>query len=98
MAADEVGGELELGVELLELGEEAMDEVAGAGAAAGVVAEADDELLELPDATNRHGAVSRARGAGRTDERKGESARERWRRKGRGNGDDDDDEQRRRKP
>jgi hypothetical protein len=45
MAADEVGGELELGVELLELGEEAMDEVAGAGAAAGVVAEADDELL-----------------------------------------------------
>jgi hypothetical protein len=33
MAADEVGRELELGVELLELGEKAMDEVVGADAA-----------------------------------------------------------------
>ena len=71
MAANEGGGDLKLRVEPLEGGEEAVDEVAGAGAAAGVVAEADEQLLELPDATNSHGA---RRGAGAGAMAKGESA------------------------
>lgn len=65
VAADEVRGEVQLGIELVEGGQEAVDEVASASAAAGVVAEADDELVELPDATNRHGTRSRARARAR---------------------------------
>lgn len=61
--ANQVRRDLELRVLLLEGGEEAGNEVAGTSAAPRVVTEADDELLELPHATNRHG-----RGAGETGE------------------------------
>lgn len=50
-----MSSDFELRVLLLDGGKNTSNEVASTCAASGAVAEADDELLQLPNATNRHG-------------------------------------------